>query len=802
METGAPINLQDYMAKAQSQAQWAMQDSQRLASLQAQERTGLDSMLTQMLFGKSAGAMRSSGVFGEELAGHLAGQLGAAGMGILGMSPAQMMAASQNMASYGGMHISGPGGQSFGMVGNSTFSDVASSELWRQLHSNFTHPGGAPDLSRTHGASLDDVGAAINAMQQRGAFAGQQIGTFETLTADRLHALKSAASDSGDNALVSQLSQLKPGDTHVALNSGLAAQTTAWASETLKTIQELRSVLGDLPFGQIAGELERLTGTSLGRPQDMAYARQRLHSTLSSGAAAGLSPIESLEFNAATTQSIDAGLSARNGLPNGSFYSFSAAASPFVDRIAQAAYAEQRGGAASAHYVSRPMTEIAAVASNDMARMMHEAPEMTEALFMASKYDKGDARRAALLNSVAAYGEAGTVEQRESALRSMGRTFTQTTGLKSGGLINLMGEDSLMYQLQQDPDIIGHGVNAIMGSNQAAMGGEFRKLQAQWENPGVAAAFGGSEKAAEFNRAMFQQFTPAEIHSISQASSGDSAGVNARLENAMRGMNMPEGYTAQSMAAQLTQHNQNLINSAGMDLGNYLNTSQAMATALTPTASSVSVNGMRDHAKREQAHRVQGIFNKGVLPESVKQSMTQGFFGGDIPLDDQAFIAYQADKDKTSGTHDLLNMKINEDMGFDIDEKQAKELSDIMQRTKVGSANGIDVKKALGVKSDKELAAALADPTKAAWVTSVLASDKDQIAGISEDGSVSVAKDPNALRESYNKDVAGAKKAGSNTTLEQASQTGNNLQGSSKPVTINLNLIDMVRGLMSGTMKF
>jgi len=782
-----PLNTPSLLARAEALSRWAREDSQRLAVMDSQAAQFASNMFSNLLFGKNAGDMRNSGGFGEQLAGHLAGQLGGAVAGMVGLSPAQMVMATQNMAAYGGMHLAGAGGN-IGLTGYGAVTDMASNQLWQQMQSQFSLPGGAPNLARTHGASLDDVGSVMNMMQQRGAFAGTSMGHYETLTSDRLAALKSAASSSGDNGMLKELEQMRPGDTHVSIDPGLASKTTSWASEALKTIQDLRSIVGNLPVEQIAGEIEKLTGVHMGNPQNMGYARQVIGGAVAAGGAAGMSPYESLQFHASTIQSMDASLSAMNGLPTGSFYGLASGAALGIDRASFAAHAEQRAGAAAGRYMERPLTEIAGITANDTARLLMEAPEMTEAAYWASSYANDDPRRQTLLNSIKSYGNAGSVDERTAALRSMAATTESVTGVRSGNMISELGMDALSYQTSRDPGVMSAMNNSLMSTNYAAMTGDFQRMAGDFKY-NVSGAFGGTERAGEFTRAMFQQFTPTERTQIQESLSlgGTTSEIQARLAQTMGGMGMPGTYSAQTMAVQLAQHDSNMRMATGgtHGLGDYLESTNRIAASNPALAGLVSANGMAQYNQGLSSQTDAQAFSKGVLPDSFKSDLIQKMLGGATPLEDQAYIAYQRDKDPSK----LLELKKNADGGMDLSEEQAEQLHSVMLK------GGMDLHSAFGIKgSAKERTAALQeamrDAGNASLVKGQLASSEGQIVGDFSDAT-RVALTPEKLREDFNKDIAQQQAAAGikgGTTLDKAASAGNAARAAAQNVEFNVTI--------------
>jgi hypothetical protein len=329
--------------------------------------------------------------------------------------------------------------------------------------------------------------------------------------------------------------------------------------------------------------------------------------------------------------------------------------------------------------------------------------------------------------------------------------------------------------------------STLQSTNSAAMTGDFRRMVGDF-NYNVAGAFGGTERASEFTRSMFQQFTPTERTQMQESLSlgGTTSEIQARLAQTMGGMGMPGTYTAQTMATNLAQHDANMRMATGgaHGLGDYMEASNRMAASNPALAGLVSANGMSQY-NQGVSSQVDGLtYSKGTLPDSFQGDLIQKAMGGSMPLEDNALLEYQKDKDPSK----ILELKKNKDGGMDLTGDEADKLAGVMLK------GGLNIHQALGInggtKEERTMAlqAALRHAGNAAMVKTQLATSEDQIVGDSADAT-RVSLDPEKLRKDHSDDIETQQKAAgikNGTTLEKAHSAGNAARNAAQAVTINL----------------
>lgn len=701
-------------------------------------------LISQTLFGKTAAELRASPSLTDQVLGHAAPMISAYAADAVGWSPSAMIMANQNLFAQGGLRVADVNGQNaMTLNGYGRFADQLAQESYKGIESRFFHPLGAPNMDTTYGASRDDIGAIIQDLQRRGTFSGQQAGTYETLTPERLSQLRNDARSSGNQAAMKELETLSSGELYVTPDASLGARVGDWIQNTAKAVQELRGVIGNFKPQEIISELERLTGVDVARPGQIESGMNQIRQRVAFGTGAGLDARQSLELGYATTSTLDAMLAGRTGSAPGSFAGVAAPLGLVADKSSYAAWLEQK---AAGGYRSLP--EIMSRTAGDMSALLVESPEMVESLVAASS--ASGASRKALLDSVEAYRSAGTAEQRERVRADMARTYEQVTGKRSGAEMGINGMSGMLdYLNHASPDLVTFGGDVLNGTSQSAMINDFRRItgmdnaSAKFNN-----ALGGPDKAAQFAMEMFQAVQPAQMQSIIQSigQTGGTADAVAILRGA--GVNSLPSFG--DVGTALGSANRHITGAYGgtADLGDFLTRIQDSMSRQSAFASFTSNAGEKDMSVRAGRQYQVMMENNGMNSVTPMQSLEQGLFGGVIPLEDRALIKYaEAEKDKVGF------LKFNKQgTGFDVDKAGVDALSKQFAR------QGIDIYSAMGVKVGDE-AALIAELGKdgAAAKLGPYMTGKGSAAMLGEDADgaagIKFLQDPEGTRKRYADDL-------------------------------------------------
>lgn len=750
LETPTPQS----MVAIQALEQYMAQARQVQSTVQAPLAQQLGSAMLQMLMpGHTAKELQSSSSLVDQVMGHMAPTFGAYGASMLGLSPASMITAAQNMFSQGGMQVRGAnGGPTIPLIGYGPTADRMTGQAWETMQNQFFNPGGSMNLRNTYGANADDLGALMQEMQRRGGFAGESAGSYERLTSDRLSSLRSGAQSSGNQALMQELSGLGAGDILVTPDPTLGTRAAAKVQEAAKTLSELRQVLGNLPVQEIFGELERLTGQDI---SSHGRGMQMLNSRMAGGMAAGLSSHQSLAFNSATTSTLDSLLSGMTGNPSGSFYQASAAMSGVVDRYSHAAFLEQQAAGGK-----RQRGEIGAAMSSDVSRLLLEAPELTEAMFGASTLAKGSAGQQRLLDSISAYGSAGTVEARMEARRRMSHSLQQEAGFRPGSLINGLGADGIWADVAaRNPELIDSSTRALLGTDQAAMVGDYQRFVAS-SSRGYGAALGGDARAAAFMQQIHQRLSPDQR---AAAMAGDLSGIS--------GISL-DGFGDAATAVAAANSRIRGATSGNFGFSDLMQHVDAQRNASPRMAGEVSAGGLSAFEKRAGEQALANMATRGQNSYGgLLQQGLHGLLGGEIPMEDQVMIDFA----KGRGGKELSRYNITGDGGLDVTDGQAETMA------KQFANAGAHLYAAFGLEAGnvKGLAAALKKPGGAGKAAQLLGQNPGAIAGVdkNERGGLDfvMAGDPSKLRDAYEDDIAqiSGREAPKRTLRDAAASSGN-----------------------------
>lgn len=757
------------MGQLNALAQWDREQTQRIMEVTSPPAERLARLMTDFLGRGTAAELRNSSNPLDQLLGRAMPLAGAAAASHLGLSPATMIAGMSSIFDTGGTELRTRSG-SMSLAGNSFAGNQIASQMFDASARDFFLPGGALNLKNTYGASRDDIGNVFNELQRRGVFAGDVAGYGVTMNQGVRSQMTKQAMDKGDMDAVREIESIADGDMMVKLNPALAAKGASWAKETLKSVQELRNVLGNLDVGTILSELERLTGTDIGKPGNLSNAMMDFRRRVAQGQAVGLSAQESLQFTAATASTMDAHLSARMGLPQGAMSDVAASMAGAVDRYSLAAFQTSRN---SGGY--RSLSDVAANMSADVSKSMTDSPELAEAMFAASRMKPGSVAYNNMMLSIQAYGSAGTAEQRQNALMDMSRMTTQNLGTRAGALAEVIGVDNLMRHVQQTaPGVMNAGVEAALKSNQAAMGGDLERLIDTFDDRvPYARALGGSSRAAEFAQSVFQNFSGAERQQLLGA--GD---INAMM--AIAGDRQLPGFGSAANAFASAQARISSASGGAVGLSDFMGFTNDAVRASPNMAALMSGRDLSANDNFVRDFQTTNVASKGMTPLTFSQQLEQSMLGGEIPLEDQAFLSYGL-RNKHGSMHSL---KFNEAGGLAATDKEAGDLAKQF-KAMTGKFNLYDM---MGVKSgdDEGLAKALASGESGSLVLRAM-QDADMLGSVGDnekgERSLIFSDDKAGLQKAYQDELDKIKDGKAGKPTQSAAPSAGN---SPTPVVFNI----------------
>ena len=774
---GAP----NYLPQLQQLQTWQREQQRFQAEITSPPAERIASQLAAVVGRGGINELQNSSNMLDQVLGRVLPIAGASAAGALGLSPATMVAGMNAIFESGGTSLASRDGY-VPLAGVTAGGNQIAARVFDLASRDLFHAGGAINLSRSYGASRDDVGNVYNELARRGVFAGDVAGTAVDLNSGNRSQMIRQAMATGDIAGAREIEALADGSQIVQPNPAMVSKIQSWRSQTLKAVQELRQVLGDLDVGTIMSELERLTGMDIGRPGNMNAAMLDFRQRVARGQAAGLSASQSLEFTAATASTLDAHLSGRLGLPQGAMSDVAATMAGEVDRYALAAYRSNR---AAGGY--RELPEVATATASDLSKFMANTPELAEAMFVASNTQRGSTAHSQLVASINAFSSAGSAEAQEEARRGMADAMTQVSGFRSGALSSLVGVDNMLRHVQRTaPDVMTAGVRASLEANQAAMSSDFESIiEAQDSRSPYAAALGGSSRAAQFAQAMFQTFGGEDMRKMLSAGSAEAMA-------AVAGNTELPGFGPAANAIMAAQNHISKTSGGNVGMPDFMSMLASVVQASPNLAGLVGGGALRQLDGGAASILTTNMAGKGMSQVSVVQDLEQKLRGGDVPLEDQALLRYGEENKDAS----MRTLKFNEKGGLSVDAAGAQDLA----KTLTGKYNLYSL---LGVKNgdDAGLAAKLAEEGSMGTLGAVL-QDADILAASGEidgKGALIYSTDKDKLKKAYDDELAGLR--GEQTS---AKPPGGSLPQAAAPTKVIFNLTDSlgVTRSMSGTAAY
>ena len=746
---------------------WAaeQQRAQQAYQLAATNETvkRLSDLASGVLFGNTTSQLQNSSSLTDQVLGHVLPTVAAFGANLLGVSPASMIQAAQTAGAQGGFHLTDSNGQGSVPVYGGQAALRLGDSINGAINSRFMS-GGALNLDTTYGASREDIAAVTQDLTRRGAFAGQG-GTYETLTPGRLAQLQGQAT--GNAELERALSGLSAGDQYVSPDAGLGTRTADTIQSALRSVSQLRELLGNYKPQELFAEMERLTGLNFDPSRagsSLSAGVTALQMRVAHGASAGLDARTTLELGAASASTMDAVMAARTGTAPGSYYGATAQLAGVSNQYALAAWREQNlnGG-------SRTLSEVMATTAGDMGRILTETPELIEASLGATRVREGPGRDA-LLASIDAFGSAGTVSERMAARRNMASVYQDVTGLRPGAMIGAYGADTLLEQVRlQDPSIYERLGAAGMRSNQASMIGDFQQITGMFAEDSPYRNLGGTNTSARYAMEMFQTIGGANMRELqSRLQSGNFASATEFAA----GFDLPTFGNA-GTALQAAEQRIRAASGGGVGVASYMADIQNSAMT-SPRLNPMVTGGAIQDSNAFSAEYLRQMNSGRGAPMSIASQIEQGLLGDDAvsALESQQLINFA--KNRTGGAGDLTQFRVNDKGGMTFaDDAAAKSFAEIMAGTKIGGLNGVDLYKEFGATNEYELRAALEKPENAAKVHA-WSKQGGVVMGSDDQGNIDVLKDPSKIQGAYN--------------AEMDKTFGKDRTQSSSPVTVQLNV--------------
>jgi hypothetical protein len=752
----------------------AARQAEQAQMMAAQNQTikTLSDLASMSLFGNTTEQLQRSRSLGDQIMGHAMPALATFGADMLGWSPMSMITASQQAARQGGFTLRSMDGSETvpvygGMAAHSVGAGINSAM------NRFFQPGGALNLGTTYGASREDIAAVTQDLQQRGAFAGHA-GTFETLTSERMAQLKSQAQ--GNPALAKEMEGLAVGDQIIHQDPGLSGRVGDTIQSALRATRELRELLGNFKPQELFSEMERLTGMNFdpSKAGSMSQAVTQLQTRVAHGASVGLDSRTTLELGAATASTMDAVMAARTGLSPGSFYGAAAQLTGAANQHALVAWREQQQGGGY-----RNLSEVMATTAGDMARIVTETPEMIEAALGAARTNPGEGRDA-LLASIKAFGNAGTVDARMEARRNMARVYSDVTGLRPGAMIGAYGPDALLEHLrQQSPEMLSSIADASMNSNRNSMIGDFQRITSmEGSNSPYNRALGGANRSAQFAMEMFQTVGGTDMRNLQSALQAGNMTEATRIAS---GFNLP---TFGNAGTALGYADQRITDASGgrQSVRDYM-ASMQQSVQLSERLAPLHTQGALGNSSTVAASYLRQMNAAEGGPLSLWTQVEQGLLSDSAaPLGSQQLLNY-AQNNGDEDRDDLVSIgfdKKTHGMEF-ADKKAVQDFEAVMRSTKIGGLQGINLFSKFSLKDGDfdGLEKALKDPANVAQVHA-WAKQGGLVMGPNDKGGVDILKDPAKTQDAYN--AAITKLNGSSTSTANASS------GTKGDMTVNLHM--------------
>lgn len=429
--------------------QQQMLDLVRSANMrQAQPYVNLASNL---LSGGNMGSLSPNVQYALSNLGGLAAAQGLLGGGSAGI---QMLGIAQAVGG-GGFHVGGASStMTARMYGQGGLTTHFTKQLYDQVEDHFFGGLAGAQLHRTHGLSRTDIGNVFQQLQQRGAFAGMEIGSLDI--------------------------DVQSGKTVGKLNDRTADRIKEFIEDAAGTLGSLREIFGDQSMDKLMSEAERISGMGFRSPQSARAIRGRIESAKIQAQMFGMDTRAYMEFDYATSANTAQAMAALQGGRPEEHYRSAAAMTPHITRNSGLRHRENqetanREAARGRYLDARTQEEIAEFTSRSVAKIEAFERPMLAAYFMADAYGMGNEDRMQLDALRDKWATAEGADARQAARNEMRDFMLEKTGLD----INVVGRAKSVEDMKRkmtDSTLSGLG-EAYMKREMASSVTSFNRIQ-------------------------------------------------------------------------------------------------------------------------------------------------------------------------------------------------------------------------------------------------------------------------------------------------------------------------------------
>lgn len=604
----------------------------------------------------------------------------------------------------GGFRISGMSpGVSDRLVGGGGVTGGFAQDAYASFEDHF-YRGLSPRMGRTHGLNRSDLGQVWEGLSNRGAFAGMNIGTLETMTSDSIMAGRMNAIDSGNTRLLEEFNKLKPGDIRRSISESDMDKVNKMVETAADSLASVRSLFGNQSMSVLMSEAERISGMSFSGTSNIRQIKSRVEGIQSLANAYGMDPRGMAEADFATSGLTATYMAQRLGNRPGDNFGMAAAATPILMSSALAISSDSKEAAniaaAQGRYLAPVDTrQILDYKAQVMAEGLTYESTMVASMYAAENLNLGEVANSSLRDLRQKLAATTDPNERQKIRQAMRQTVLNASGgrIDTTELTGKLGTSRMLNNItQQGKQELSGIIDTLDTTKTVTSFDSIREIT-------------GVNLSAAEGFDFMSKFDAKTRDEIIAALNGENAGESLKeLINGKTAAGRVVGSEVERQAYidKLLRLDREERKATGLGLGAALSQVQTLAQS-DPTLMGLT----NKQSAAAGAHRVMmsklhaGIFGKTPANYGLDTLIAMAVEGGSV-VDDDLLTAVMEGRSGSGGDFEgaLARGKINSEGGGDFTRHQFMKILDMAKQS------GIDLYGVLGVESPEDAVAKLSTP--------------------------------------------------------------------------------------------
>lgn len=560
-----------------------------------------------------------------------------------GGSPVNMSYATQQMMATQGFRVGSNVANLRGSIfGAGAITDQMSSRMYDTIRDNFYDRVTGLGKSNAYGMDKTQMGEAITALSNRGAFRGMQgmsVNHFADAASVQRERAK-AVLEGGQEAYIRDLDGIKDGGLAVKMDKLQGKKITDIFGDYIATLKDAKEIFGNLPIGELTQNAERLIGAGVHEMGSTSMMRTRMASLRATSKAFG-GAVSAQALAEASINLSDAASQSMAGKYGGNASDYTkltaaGANSAVINSVHGRAASEENANIAKGRgaYV-RTATEAQIQADNiaDVASLAGERDTgmnvTTAAMALISTGDLTGSAKMEALRLMGSLGTAGTAPQIQN-ITSQLQGVIGRSGINLGEYQrnNTIGE----MIAKMSPAYAKQHADMLQANAQARGVNTLTKMSRE----GTAAGLMGTEAARNGMMTVMGALNPVTREAAFSAVNPDGTIDNAKLA-ALYATNpgISDVISQSNLAAAL--HSASAANKPGVNAGNSL---RHVADAFANNSNNI---GAVDRMTKMEAMKVSAAawisdnsLGGPMSTEGIATEAMRGFFGSNVISDNIA----------------------------------------------------------------------------------------------------------------------------------------------------------------------